>query len=39
MKKEYISPEIEIIEFETGDVIVTSTTCDQNQELPDFPAG
>ena len=37
MKKEYISPEIEVIEFGTEDIIVTSTSC--NQELPDFPAG
>lgn len=37
MKKEYISPEIEIFEFGTEDIIVTSTSG--NQELPDFPAG
>ena len=29
MKKEYISPEIEIIEFGTEDIIVTSTSCNQ----------
>lgn len=37
MKKEYISLEIEIIVFDSEDIIITSVTCTQNQELPDFP--
>lgn len=33
--KKYITPEIEITEFDTEDVITTSTG--DAQELPDFP--
>ena len=34
MKEEYISPEIEIVEFECEDVITTSGIISDENELP-----
>lgn len=36
MKEEYISPEIEIVEFECEDVITTSSIIPEENELPIF---
>jgi len=33
-KKKYISPEMEIIEFDSQDVIVTSNLTTENDETP-----
>lgn len=36
MKEKYISPEIEIVEFECEDVITTSSITPEENELPIF---
>ena len=36
MKEKYISPEIEIVEFECEDVITTSSISPEENELPIF---
>ena len=36
MKEKYISPEIEIVEFECEDVITTSSITPEENELPMF---
>lgn len=36
MKEKYISPEIEIVEFECEDVITTSSIIPEENELPIF---
>lgn len=34
MKEEYITPRIEVVEFDTEDVITTSNTCSNSSDEP-----